>query len=253
MPVKHDDKVPLNPISIVVSISDKINTLICFWKIKEKPTGSKDPFGLRRCAIGLIRTLIENKLKLNIRKLIFDYLNIDELNDLFIFLEERFRVYLIERNYDHGVLDACLSYKDFNDPYLTFLKINTINNFKKDNNFKKLTYSYKRAINILNSEEKKNSIIFSKKPLSKLFEEKEEEILFKKITEVEKKVKRSLEKDDFYSALLSLSTFDNEIENFFEKVTINVDNQDVKFNRLNLCNKVRQNMHLVAYFSYINV
>ena len=252
LPIKLNDKVPTQEISIVIAMSDKINSLISFWKIKEKPTGSKDPFALRRSAIGLIRILLENNLDINIGELIFKALEISDANDLIKFLEERFRIYLLEKDFDHDLLESCLKFGNFNNPYLVYLKIESIKEFKKSNDFKKLMNSYKRPINILNSEEKKNNFILSDEPSKELFENKYEKVLFEKLIEVEVEVSELIKKKNFILALTSLSTFDDEIENFFENVVINVDKVDIKINRLKLCNKIRKLMHSVAYFGQLN-
>ena len=253
LPIKLNDKVPTQPISIVIAMSDKINSLISFWKIKEKPTGSKDPFALRRSAIGLIRILIENELDINIGELIFKALEIIDANDLIKFLKDRFRIYLLEKDFDHDLLESCLQFSNFRNPYLVYLKIKSIKEFKKSNEFKKLMNSYKRPINILNSEEKKNDYVLSDEPSQELFEKKDEKLLYEKLIEVEHEVRESIEKKDFKLALISLSTFDDEIENFFENVVINVDKTNIKINRLKLCNKIRKLMHSVAYFGQLNV
>jgi len=252
-PMKLNDKVPTKPISIVLALADKINTLISFWKINEKPTSSKDPYALRRSAIGLIRILIENKIDLNLGKLIHNYLEINVSNDLIKFIEDRFRVYLLEKEFSHDLLDACLGLFEFNNPYLFYLKIECLKNFQKTNEFTKLINSYKRPINILNSEEKKSNDIYSSEPLTELFEKKDERELYEKLIEVEKKVLNLIKRNNYKEALILLSTFDQEIENFFANVVINVTDNNIKTNRLNLCNKVRKIMHSVACFGHFNV
>ena len=252
-PMKLNDKVPTNPISIVLASADKINTLISFWKINEKPTSSKDPYALRRSAIGLIRILIENKIDLDLGKLIHDYLEINVYNDLIKFIEDRFRVYLLEKEFSHDLLDACLELFEFNNPFLFYLKIESLKNFQKTKEFIKLINSYKRPINILNSEEKKSNDIYSTEPLIELFEKKDEQELYEKLIIVEKKVINLIKRKDYKKALIFLSTFDQEIENFFENVVINVADKNIKINRLNLCNKVRKIMHSVACFRHFNV
>ena len=112
--------------------------------------------------------------------------------------------------------------------------------------------SYKRPINILNSEEKKNDFVLSDEPSKELFDNKYEKVLFEKLIEVEIEVSELIKKKNFTLALTSLSTFDDEIENFFENVVINVDKVDIKINRLKLCNKIKKLMHSVAYFSQLN-
>ena len=252
-PMKLNDKVPTNPISIVLASADKINTLISFWKINEKPTSSKDPYALRRSAIGLIRILIENKIDLDFGKLMHDYLEINVYNDLIKFIEDRFRVYLLEKEFSHDLLDACLELFEFNNPFLFYLKIESLKNFQKTKEFIKLINSYKRPINILNSEEKKSNDIYSTEPLIELFEKKDEQELYEKLIIVEKKVINLIKRKDYKKALIFLSTFDQEIENFFENVVINVADKNIKINRLNLCNKVRKIMHSIACFRHFNV
>ncbi len=253
LPIKLNDRVPSQSISIVIAISDRINSLISFWKIKEKPTGSKDPFALRRSAIGLIRIIIENKLDINIGKLISSKLDNRDSNDLIKFLEDRFRVYLLEKDFDHDLLESCLQFSNLNNPYLIYLKIQSIKEFKKTDEFKKLMNSYKRPINILNAEEKKNNYVLSDAPSKELFEKNDEIVLYKKLIEVESEVSDALEKHDFKLALQSLSNFDDEIENFFKNVVISSDKTNIKINRLNLCYKIRKLMHSVAYFGQLNL
>ena len=112
--------------------------------------------------------------------------------------------------------------------------------------------SYKRPINILNSEEKKNDFILSDEPSIELFENKYEKLLFEKLIKVENEIREFIKKNNFTLALTSLSTFDDEIENFFENVVINVDKANIKINRLKLCYKIRKLMHSVAYFGQLN-
>ncbi len=252
-PMKLNDKVPTEPISIVLALADKINTLISFWKINEKPTSSKDPYALRRSAIGLIRILIENKIDLDINKLIHNYLEINVSNDLIKFIEDRFRVYLLEKEFSNVLLDACLALFEFNNPFLFYLKIESLKNFQKTKEFTKLINSYKRPINILNSEEKKSNDIYSGEPLVELFEKKDERELYEKLITVEKKVINLIKRNDYKKVLIFLASFDQEIENFFENVVINATEKNIKTNRLNLCNKVRKIMHSVACFEHFNV
>ena len=252
-PMKLNDKVPTKPVSIVLALADKINTLISFWKINEKPTSSKDPYALRRSAIGLIRILIENKIDLDLGKLIHNYLEINVSNDLIKFIEDRFRVYLLEKRFGHDLLDACLGLFEFNNPFLFYLKIESLQNFQKTKEFTKLINSYKRPINILNSEEKKSKDIYSGEPMIELFEKKDERELYEKLIIVEETVNNLIKSKDYKKILTLLSTFDNEIENFFENVVINVADKNIKTNRLNLCNKVRKIMHSVACFGHFNV
>ena len=253
LPLKLNDRVPTHPLSIVIALSDKINTLTSFWKIKEKPTGSKDPFALRRCAIGLIRILIENKLEIDIGKIILNDLDLDDAKDLIKFIEHRFRIYLIEKNFSHDLLEACLEYSDFHNPYLLYLKIVSVKDFCKTDDFVKVLNSYKRPINLLNTEEKKNNQVYSDEPIIDLFEKSDEKNLYVTLEKVQKSVKNSLDNNDYKSALHSLSSFDKEIKNFFENVIINVDNKNIKTNRLNLCNKARKVMHSVACFGHLVV
>ena len=194
---------------------------------------------------GLIRDI-------NISELILKALEISDANDLIKFLEERFRIYLLEKDFDHDLLESCLKFGNFNNPYLVYLKIESLKEFKKSNDFKKLMNSYKRPINILNSEEKKNNFILSDEPSKELFENKYEKVLFERLIQVEIEVSELIKKKNFTLALTSLSTFDDEIENFFENVVINVDKVDIKINRLKLCNKIRKLMHSVAYFGQLN-
>ena len=252
-PLTQNGVVPNEMVSIVVAIADRVSTLVSFWAIGEKPTGSKDPFALRRGAIGLIRILVENRLNLKLSDLVGNSLNSETAQDLYNFIAERFKVYLVEKGFSHDLLQACLKLDSFENPYVVFTIVDQLNKFKKDESFSRLMYAYRRPNNILVSEENKAKRKFELEPVEKFFSTVEEKKLMQKLLSSEQLVITSMLKNDYISAFRILADLDEVVEEFFENVTINSEVPEEKENRLYLCNKVRKIMHLLAEFSELEV
>ncbi len=252
-PITQNDKVPKEMVSTVVAIADRIFTLTSFWEIEEKPSGSKDPFALRRSAIGLIRILIEKQLNLHLIHLIGKTLSSEKALDLSQFLGERFRIHLIEKGFKHDTLQACLANKTFNDPYTCYQQVEQLEEFRETELFNQLIDTYRRPNNILISEENKNKKKYDQKPEMKLFNTNEEKIIFEELEKTEKFVKKMVSENDYRPALKALADLHGSVDTFFENVTINSQDIAQKENRLFLCNKVRNIMHLVARFSELKV
>ena len=233
--------VPRKPISYSISIVDKLDSLVGFFLINEKPTSSKDPFALRRSAIGLLRIIIENRLNLKIRDLInySSTLFIDQGvnqknenfdNDLLNFLKERMRNILKEKKIQQDIIEASIS-SHSGDNYLDlFRKSFLMNKYINKDIGKNVIYSYKRASNILNHEKKE---IFGK-PDSVLFRKEEEKSLFKKINEIRKAFTVKEEDKNYENLLIQLSEIKSYTDSFFDNVVVNDENHDIKNNRLEL-------------------
>ena len=241
LPIGLTSPVPKKPISYSISMVDRLDTLVGFFSINEKPTSSKDPFALRRSAIGLLRILVENKLSLKLRDLI-NYsitlfqdqgVKIENENterEVLDFFKERMRNILREKNIKNDIIEASIS-SHTGDNYLDLLKKSVLmNRYINKDIGKNVIYSYKRASNILDNEKKE---IFGK-PDAVLFRKDEEKSLFEKINEIRKAF--TVEEDDknYENLLIQLSEIKSYTDNFFDNVVVNDENRDIKNNRLEL-------------------
>jgi glycyl-tRNA synthetase beta chain len=241
LPTGLTSELPKKPFSYSISIVDKIDTLVGFFVINEKPTSSKDPFGLRRSAIGLLRIIIENKLILKFRELISYSIRLYEEQGVQIqnekteqevlhFTKERMRNILKLKNLKTDIIEAALSSHagdNFLDLYRKTILINKYKN--KDIGLNAIS-SYKRASNILDKAEKG----ITGRPDAVLFRKEEEKILHEKINEIRKAFTVKEDNKDYESLLIKLSDVKEPIDNFFDNVVVNDENQDIKNNRLEL-------------------
>jgi glycyl-tRNA synthetase beta chain len=245
LPTGINSEVPKKPISIAVSIIDKIDTLVGFFGINEKPTSSKDPFALRRNAIGLLRIIIENKLKVQLKDLInYSLVSYEEQDvkfennstskDLLFFLKERFKNLLKEKNIRSDIIEAVNSSYTGYDFLLLYQKCLLINkNISKDI-CKNIIETYKRAFNIIDSESKNKKDHFTGHPESSLFDKDEEKNLYNKINEIRQYFSTTKKNENFEETLKILSEAKQSTDNFFENVIVNDKNSDIKKNRLEL-------------------
>jgi len=241
LPLGNNSMTSKKPISYVVAISDKIDTLVGFFLINEKPTSSKDPFALRRSAIGLLRTIIDNKLNLKLRNLISYNIklleeqgvtktNENSENEILNFLKERMKNILKDKNIKNDIIEASIS-TYFSDNYFDLYKKNTLmNKYINKEAGKNAISSYKRAFNIVESA-KEN---LSGRPDAVLFRKDEEKYLFEKLNEIRKSFTVNEQDKDYEKLLLSLSEIKIFTDKFFDNVIVNDDNNDIKNNRLEL-------------------
>ena len=240
-PISISSPVPKKPISCALSIIDKLDTLTGFYLINEKPTSSKDPFALRRAAIGLLRTIIENNLTVKLRDLI-DYstkiyldqgvkqLNSKISKDLLMFFKERMKNILKERKIRTDVIEASIS-SHLNDNFLElYKKTLTMNKFISKDLGKNAVSTYKRASNILDQEE----LVSKNGPDAVLFRHEEEKELFERINSIRKAFTLKEKKKNYEDHLKLLSDTKLSTDKFFDNVKVNDENQDLKNNRLEL-------------------
>ena len=241
LPVSISSFVAKKPISYALSILDKLDTLVGFYLINEKPTSSKDPFALRRAAIGLLRTIIENNLTVKIRDLIDYFIRIylkqgvtqsnNEVNkELITFFRERMKNILKEKKIRIDIIEASIS-SHLSDDFLELYKKTLImNKFISKDLGKNAVSTYKRASNILDQEtlDSKNG------PDAVLFKQDEEKELFERINNIRKVFTLREERKDYEKHLKLLSETKSSTDKFFDKVKVNDENQDLKNNRLEL-------------------
>ena len=241
LPIGINSQIPRKPISYTVSIADKIDTLVGFFLINEKPSSSKDPFALRRSAIGLLRIIIENKLNIKIQDLI-NYnislmedqgVNIRNKNteiELLDFLRERMRNILKDKNIKPDIIEASIS-SHRGDNYFDLYKKNILMNkyINKDIGINAIS-SYKRAFNIIEREGKE----MEGRPDAVLFRKEEEKSLFEKINNIRKALTVKEDNKNYENLLKNLSETKPFTDSFFDNVVVNDENKDIKNNRLEL-------------------
>jgi glycyl-tRNA synthetase beta chain len=237
------DLVPSDPVSIAVALADKIDILTSFWKIDEKPTGSKDPFALRRAALGVIRILLDNKLRLSLGK----FANAD----LLAFFADRLKVQLREQGARHDLVDAVFALEGQGDLLLIVRRVEALGKFLDTDDGKNLLAGTKRAENILRIEEKKDKKAYTGAPDSAQLKEPEELALAAAIATARKDASAAVAKEDFATAMTAMAKLRPAVDAFFEKVTVNADDPKLRENRLKLLNEIRQATRAVADFSRI--
>ncbi len=232
---------PKKPFSYSISIVDKIDTLVGFFIIDEKPTSSKDPFALRRAAIGLLRIIIENKLSFKLRDLIsyairlYQEQGVEIKNEkteqqILEFIKERMRNVLKLKNIKTDVIEASISSHAGDNFLALYSKTLLMNKYKNKGIGLNAINSYKRASNILDKAGKS----ITGRPDAVLFRKDEEKILHEKINEIRKAFTVKDDQKDYESLLIKLSDTKESTDNFFDNVVVNDENQDIKNNRLEL-------------------
>ena len=247
LPIGLDSKVPKKPFSVALAITDKIDTLVGFFGINEKPSSSKDPFALRRIALGVIRVIIENKKDLKVNDLLnyasnlyqnqgYNFTNQDLQKELHQFLKDRFRYYMKEKQIRYDIIDASISSFSLNKLFSSFEKAKSLNKIINNQEGQDITLSYKRASNILDSEMKSNEIQISNTTDPGIFKNEFEKNLYKKISEI-KKYYSTINNDENYEKSLSLlASAKKEVFEFFDNVKVNEENETLRKNRLELIN-----------------
>ncbi|MEN3213015.1 glycine--tRNA ligase subunit beta [Methylorubrum populi] len=255
-PVGPSDRVPTDPVSIAVALADKLDTLAGFWSIDEKPTGSKDPYALRRAALGVIRAVIERSLRLSLASLVaprFANAGTERTADLLAFFADRLKVYLRDQGARHDLIDAVFALPGQDDLLLVVRRVEALGAFLATDDGKNLLAGYKRAANILRIEEKKDGRAYDAAPDAALAAsgEPEERALAEALTATREEASAAVAAEDFSGAMRALSRLRAPVDAFFEKVTVNADDPALRRNRLLLLNALRAATREVAEFSRI--
>ncbi len=247
LPIGLNSKIPKKPFSISLSVTDKIDTLVGFFGINEKPTSSKDPLALRRTALGIIRTIIENKKNLKISDLLnyssslyenqgFNLSNKNLQKELNEFLKDRFKYYLKEKEIRYDIIDAIISSFSLNNLFSSYEKARCLNKIINNQIGIDITSSFKRASNILENEMKNSKIQIDNTTDPGIFKSDYEKNLFKKVNEI-KKYYSNIDNDENYEESLSiLANARKEVFDFFDNVKVNEENETLRKNRLELIN-----------------
>ena len=263
-PQGPNDRVPTDPVSVAVALADKIDTLVGFWLIDEKPTGSKDPYALRRAALGVIGIVLERRIKVSLRTVVEkhfensygkEYLDVaDKIDHLMLFFEDRLKVQLRDQKARHDLVDAVLSAESLfkGDSLISIVdRVEALGKFLDTDDGQNLLAGTKRAANILRIEEKKDDKAYDDEPDTALYSLGEEKALAKAINQVKAEASAAVAKEDFAGAMSAMAKLRPAVDAFFDKVKVNDDDARVRENRLKLLNEIRAATRAVADFSKI--
>ena len=263
LPAGLNSKVPKKPYSVALSLADKIDTLVGFFGINQKPTSSKDPFALRRLALGIIKTIIENKKDFKIRDLIsysaglyldqgFEFENKSLQTELLNFLMDRLKFYMKEEKIRTDIIQASTSFLNLDQSVIVFGKAKSLNKFINKPNGKDVVSSFKRASSILESELKGKNIELSNTTDPGIFKTEFEKNLYKKINELRKYFQNINKDEDFEESIKNLAESKKVIFDFFDNVTVNDDDITIKKNRLELIQMLCKTFDYYVNFSLID-
>lgn len=260
-PQGPNDAVPSNPVSVAVALADKIDTLVGFWAIDEKPTGSKDPYALRRAALGVIRLVLENALRLPLTKMsafatggLPGKCSADARKlptDLLGFFADRLKVQLREQGARHDLVDAVFALDGQDDLVMIARRVEALAAFLDTDDGKNLLAGTKRASNIIAIEEKRDKRSFDSEPNPALYSMDEERALAKAIDQAKADAGAAVAKEDFAAAMSAMAKLRPAVDSFFDTVMVNDNNPAVRENRLKLLNQIRSATRAVADFSRI--
>jgi glycyl-tRNA synthetase beta chain len=237
-PLGPTDKVPTDPTAIAVALADKLDLLTGFWAIDEKPTGSRDPFALRRAALGVIRIIAENGLRFPLKV----------EPDLLAFFHDRLKGTLRDAGARHDLVDAVIS-ADSDDILEIIERVTALSELLSSDDGVNLLAGYRRAANILAAEEKKFNLTYNGAVDQGLLRLPEETALAFAVDAVHAAVSAHVGHNDYKGAMAELATLRGPVDAFFTAVLVNDEDSMVRVNRLNLLSRLRETMHLVADFS----
>ena len=282
-PQGPNDRVPTDPVIVAVALADKIDTLVGFWAIDEKPTGSKDPYALRRAALGVIRLFVENGIRSNLVTIFNQHIprvlesiastlrrsgvgtfgtgqglgvwggkNVDQkCIDLLAFFADRLKVQLREQGARYDLVDAVFALEGQDDLLIVVRRVEALGKFLDTDDGKNLLAGTKRAANILRIEEKRDGKAYDGAPDPALYSLAEEKTLAKAIDQVKAEASAAVAKEDFAGAMSAMAKLRPAVDAFFDKVKVNDDDPQLRENRLKLLNEIRAATRAVADFSRI--
>ncbi len=273
-----------------MALADKLDMLVGFWAIDEKPTGSKDPYALRRAALGVIRIVLTNGIRISLRPLferaLIEYLNQNHLevrrqvgkwsnlkgwenvapshkdvlrasssaypvSTFGDFFADRLKVHLRDQGARHDLIDAVFSLGGQDDLLLVVRRVEALGRFLETEDGANLLIGTKRAINILRIEEKKDGKSYDQPPDSNLFKVTEEKALTHLVDQVKQAAASAIGCEDFEAAMVAIALLRAPVDAFFDHVTVNAEDPALRANRLRLLNRIRATTLAVADFSKI--
>jgi glycyl-tRNA synthetase beta chain len=261
-PQGPSDSISPSRVGQAVALADKLDTLVGFWAIGEKPTGSKDPFALRRAALGIIRTIIEAGNRLALNDVIALAQKEVELQagagstdkdraDLLSFFADRLKVYLRDRGLRHDLIDAVFALGGQDDLLMIVKRVGALSRFLDSDDGRNLLAGVKRATSILKIEEKKDARTYDGNVNTNILIQGEERELNTAINGASARARQAVAAEDFEAAMRSIAKLRAPVDAFFDKVTVNADDPSFRENRLKLLNRIRAATREVADFSRI--
>jgi glycyl-tRNA synthetase beta chain len=259
-PIGPTDSCPTAPVGIAVALADKIDTLVGFFGIDEKPTGSKDPYALRRAALGVLRLVTENGLRLPFYDLFRQAWRGFERQGVTLgeyevalldFFADRLKVQQREKGVPHDLIDAVFSLGGEDDLVRLLARVAALREFLATEDGANLLSGYRRAANIVRIEEKRDGRRFDSPVDAGLLAAPAEKALYEKLSAAKGEAEAALAVEDFGAAMAVLARLRAPVDTFFDHVTVNADDAALRENRLNLLNDIRVAVHTVADFSKI--
>jgi len=247
-PLGPNDKCPTAPVSVALALADKLDTIVGFFSIGEKPTGSKDPFALRRAALGVIRLLLENKIALELSDLLkasADLYGVKVPDDLESFILDRFKVMMKGEGHPHNIIEA-VSGTSLLDMKTRIVQLGAFLETDKGQDF---VAAAKRAINILETEEKKEKLSLKDQVSELSLVAPEEKDLYSALVSISPKFDSHIKKGEYEGAMMCLADVRDKVDLFFDKVVVNDNNPDIRANRLAMLSKIRLFVGRIADFS----
>jgi len=261
-PQGPNEKCPTAPASVAVALADKIDTLVAFFSIGETPTGSRDPFALRRAALGTIRLILENGLRIPLLSLLGAAFTIGaqakrggfEKNpaaELLAFFADRLKVHLREQGVRHDLITAVFTLGGEDDLVRLLARVEALDRFLKSEDGANLLVAYRRAANIVRIEEKQDGRAYDGPARREALEMPEEKALAERLEAATATAKAALEREAFDEAMTALAGLRGPVDEFFDRVTVNTDKPELRENRLRLLSEIRATLNRVADFSQI--
>ena len=263
-PLGPNDRCPTAPVSVAIALADKIDTLTGFWLIDEKPTGSKDPYALRRAALGVIRLILENGLRMNLLPAFCRTMRLyedkgvvaDETPDVIAanllgFLADRLKVHLRESGVRHDLVSAVFALGGEDDFVRLMARVEALGRFLSNEDGESLLIAYRRAANIVRIESKKDKSVFDDDVKIELLAEEEERALFENFVIARNDAENAIEAEQFDKAMEVMASLRQTVDAFFGKVTVNTNDADLRVNRLCLLSQFGATLNQIANFSLI--
>ncbi len=261
-PLGPNDSCPSAPLSVIVSLADKVDSLMGFFAINEKPTGSKDPYALRRAALGVIRIVLENNLRLPLLEVFrfalgtFGSLVPDNGRDkvareVLDFFADRLKAHLRDKGVRHDLVSAVFALGDEDDLVRLMARVEALAAFVASDDGANLLVAYRRAANIVRIEEKKDDAAYKGDVPAADLGAAEGADLLSALKAAEDTATDALAAEDFTRAMSALATLRKPVDSFFDKVKVNADDPAQRAARLRLLSKIEAAMNRVADFSKI--
>ncbi len=256
------DACPSAPVSVAVALADKLDSLVGFFAIGEKQSGSKDPFALRRAALGAIRLILENRLRLPLKAAysqalagygdLLPAVDADAVSrQLLEFFADRLKVHLKDAGVRHDLISAVFAAGEEDDLVRLLARVEALRAFLATEDGANLLVALRRASNIVRIEEKRDRRSYAGQPERQQLEAKEEEVLYSRLLSVGGDIAGALQREDFGDAMAALARLRQPVDAFFDRVTVNADDPQLRENRLYLLGQIRSALGALADFSLI--